>query len=54
MPLDTVAVAALLFGLILEVSAVNLLRRKRPRGEVLPLVIVGGIFLLAGLVRLLT
>jgi predicted membrane-bound spermidine synthase len=53
MPLNTVAIAALLFGLILEVSAANLYRQGRPKGETLPLVIVGAVFLVGGLVRLL-
>ena len=53
MPLNTVALAALLFGLILEISAVNLHRKGRPRGETLPLVVVGLVFLGAGAVKLL-
>ncbi|SCY17085.1 hypothetical protein [Thiohalorhabdus denitrificans] len=48
-----IAIAALIFGLILEVSAYNLHRQQRPRGEILPLALIGGIFLLVGLFRLL-
>ncbi|HKJ70426.1 MAG TPA: hypothetical protein VKA55_01550 [Gammaproteobacteria bacterium] len=54
MPPEIVATAAILFGLILEVSAANLYRKGRPRGEVLPLAIVGAIFLVVGTVRALT
>ena len=53
MPVLTVEVAALIFGLILEASAFNLRRKGRPRGEVLPLAGIGLIFLVVGLVRLL-
>ncbi len=52
MPALTVEIAALVFGLILEVSAFNLHRRGRPRGEVVPLVIIGGIFLAVAVTRL--
>jgi len=48
-----IGIAALLFGLILQVSAFNLHRRNRPRGEVLPLVLVGVVFLAVGLFRIL-
>jgi len=54
MPVNTIAIAAILFGLILEISAGNLYRKGRPRGETLPLVVIGAIFLVAGLVRLLS
>ena len=53
MPASTVAIAAVVFGLILEVSAVNLWRHRRPRGEILPLALIGAIFLAVGLFRLL-
>lgn len=49
----TVDIAALIFGLILAVSAGNLKRQGKPRGQVLPLVIIGAIFLIVGVVRLL-
>lgn len=53
MPASTVGVAAIVFGLILEISAANLYRKKRPRGEIMPLAIIGAIFLAAGLFRVL-
>ncbi|MEF8793550.1 hypothetical protein [Thiohalorhabdus sp.] len=53
MPASPVAVAAVVFGLILEVSAANLWGRRRPRGEILPLALIGAIFLAIGLFRLL-
>lgn len=53
MPINTVALAAILFGLILEISAANLFRRGRPRGETLPLAVIGLVFLGAGLLKLL-
>ena len=53
MPINTVAIAAILFGLILEVSAVNLFLKRRPGAETLPLAGIGLIFLAAGLFKLL-
>lgn len=53
MPAHTIAIAALVFGLILEASALNLYLKARPRGEILPLALIGGVFLLVGGVRLL-
>ncbi|MFA9462074.1 hypothetical protein [Thiohalorhabdus methylotrophus] len=52
MNLPIIGIAALLFGLILEVSAFNLHRRHRPRGEVLPLALIGAVFLVVGLFRI--
>jgi len=54
MPVSPVVAAAVLFGLILEVSAINLWRRRRPRGEIVPLALIGAIFLAIGLFRFLS
>lgn len=47
----TVDIAALIFGLMLAVSAGNLKRQGKPRGQVLPLAIIGAIFLVVGAIR---